>query len=122
MRISYLSSDVCSSDLPDHAHHAGGLMLQDVTVEHPVARVVGDEGDLHAFPRAHQHGVLPCSVARRRAVAAQHPEGVAVQMNRMVPSGVVGELEHAGSAVRSEEQTSALQSPMSISSAVFCLV
>src|SRR3546814_2695884 len=109
MRISDWSSDVCSSDL-----HARGLVLEDVAVDHPVARVVGDERDLDALVRRHQHRVLPLAMAGRRPVAAQHPEGMAVQMDRVMPGGVVVQSQIGRAHVE-------LQSLMRISYAGFCL-
>src|SRR3546814_10493138 len=118
-------------------------MSQDVAVEHTVAGVGGDEGNLGALARAQKHGVLPFTVAGRRAVAADHPEGMAVQVDRMMPRRVVVQRQNIGAAAgereerihhmalgrdavdspghRSEEHTSELQSLMRISSAVFCL-
>src|SRR3546814_3459451 len=38
----------------DDAHHAGGLVLEDVAVEHPVAGIVSNERDLHPLARRYQ--------------------------------------------------------------------
>src|SRR3546814_4128759 len=78
---------------PDDAHHPGRLVLEDVAMEHTVTGVVGDECDLDPLARAHQHGVLPLPMSGRHAVPAQHSERVAVQVDLVVPVGVVGELE-----------------------------
>src|SRR3546814_15919971 len=91
MRISDWSSDVCSSDLDaDDAHHARGLVLQDVAVEHPITGIVGGEGDLDALARRHQHGVLPLPMRGGRTVAGNKPAGVAMQADRVLPGRVVG--------------------------------
>jgi len=37
--------------------HARFLMFEDVAVEHPIAGIVGDEGDLGGFLLREQHGV-----------------------------------------------------------------
>jgi len=42
-----------SSDT-DIAHHTGFLMLDNVSMEHPIARIVGDEGELDALLRQHE--------------------------------------------------------------------
>lgn len=55
----------------DSAHHPRRLVLEDVAVEHPVAGVVGDEGDLDALLRRQQDGVLPFPKADRLAIAAE---------------------------------------------------
>lgn len=39
--------------------HAGGLVLEHVTMQHPLAGVVGDEGPRDFFPRTDQHLVEP---------------------------------------------------------------
>ena len=48
-------------------HHPGLLVLDDVAVEHPVAGIVGDEGDLGPVLGAEQDGVGP---VRRHAAPA----------------------------------------------------
>src|SRR3546814_4086238 len=93
MRISDWSSDVCSSDLlldcvsgySDHTHHAGLQVFEDVAVKHPVAGIVGDEGDVDPLPRCHEHGVLPFAEPRRCAVPGDHSERMTVQVARMGP-------------------------------------
>lgn len=74
---------------PYDAHHASGLMFEDVTVKHPVTRVVGDKRDLDLLARRHQHGVLPFAMLRRCAVPGNDPEAMAVQMHRVMPCGRV---------------------------------
>src|SRR3546814_17131155 len=88
MGISDWSSDVCSSDLrivgspskwlqsghTDRAHHPAGLVSEDVAVEHPVTRVISDEGDLDALVRCAQDSVLPFPVRGGCAAPGDHPE------------------------------------------------
>src|SRR3546814_19106546 len=50
---------------PNHTHHARGLVLEDVAVDHPVARVVGYARGLDALVRPHPHRVLPPALAGR---------------------------------------------------------
>src|SRR5262245_26249967 len=87
-----------SSCDPDHAHHAAFLVLKDVAVEHPVARVVGHESNLNLLAGGHQDGVLPFAIARGRTVATDDPEGVAVQVHGVPPCGLVAHGEHVGLA------------------------
>src|SRR3546814_7011080 len=92
MRISDWSSDVCSSDL--RAHHPAGLVSEDVAVEHPVTRVISDEGDLDALVRCAQDSVLPFPVRGGCAVPGDHPEDVAVQVDRVPAGGLVAQVEN----------------------------
>src|SRR4051812_37705835 len=78
-------------------------MLEDVAVKHPVAGVVGDEGDFDTLARRQQDGVLPFPESGRLAVTGQHPKGVAVQVHGMVPSRLVGHRDDAGPAVLERE-------------------
>ena len=59
------------------------LMVHDVAMQHPVAGIVGDEGDVHRFLRRNEDGVGPLSIGDRGTVALEHPEAVAVQVHRM---------------------------------------
>ena len=54
-------------------------------MEHPVAGIVGDESNFDLLPRRYQHRVLPFTVRCGLAIACDYPEGMAVQMDRMVP-------------------------------------
>src|SRR5581483_4933155 len=87
----------------DHTHHAALLMLQDVTVEHPVAGVVGDEGDLDLLARSHQHGILPLAILGRCSVAADDAEGVSVQVHWMPPRRLVVHRKHVGTSAFERE-------------------
>ena len=57
-------------------------MLDDVTVQHPVAGIVGDKGNLDLLFRQEKHGVR---VMHRQALlaAADDLERMAVNMDRM---------------------------------------
>src|SRR5262245_10897443 len=85
-------------------HHAGGLMLQDVAMDHPVAGIVGDEGDFDVLLRRNQYRVTPLPIGRCPAVARDDAEGMAMQMNRMVERSVVLELEYIGAPAFQKQQ------------------
>ena len=70
-----------------------------MAVEHPVAGVVGDKGDLDGFTRRHQNRIPPLPPRGRLAVAADDAEAVAVQMHRMPPRRLVTQGQHAALAV-----------------------
>lgn len=78
-------ADLWTSGNTDDPHHSSGLMLQSVAVEHPAARIVGEKGDLRALAQRHQHGVLPFAESSRAAIAAHHPERMAMQVDRVMP-------------------------------------
>src|SRR3546814_7499859 len=106
MRISDWSSDVCSSDLPQH----GEMVADRLGVRRADADV--DQADAAA--------------ARRDQVIGGHlvppPRAVGDERGRVHPRLVDIEAAGAGErCVRSEEHTSELQSLMRISYAVFCL-
>src|SRR3546814_1006975 len=117
MRISDLSSDVCSSDLAAEAARI-------VEAQHPAAAA--------ARPRERDVEVV---VDTHRRVGWKHPQtaGHAQVQQRAAGGGVeqqvLGAAAHRVDAlarqsfgdVRSEEHTSELQSLMRISYAVFCL-
>src|SRR5262249_271311 len=63
-----------SSRHADDAHHPALLVVEDVAVEHPVAGVVGDKGNLDALARRDQHRVAPLPILGRPAVSRDHPE------------------------------------------------
>src|SRR3546814_6213584 len=95
MRISDWSSDVCSSDLSVRR-------LAPATAQ-----------NAYLF---HQH----CAKAAAR-VAAQHRSGLCERIRSAQPQRLDRGVRALGGESRSEEHTSALQSLMRISYAVFCL-
>src|SRR3546814_269523 len=116
MRISDWSSDVCSSDLRcggrTRARHGGAAAAGRVLP----GRAVADQGAAHGPGRSRRRfGARlpatgkPCAAAPLRAGAGARAGG-----GRAWPGG-------AGTASRSAEHTSELQSLMRISYAVFCL-
>ena len=58
-----------------------------MAVQHPVAWIIGDQGDVGRLSRRDEHGVGPLMIGDGRAVAAQHPEAVAMEMHRVPPDG-----------------------------------
>src|SRR3546814_2691993 len=108
MRISYWSSDVCSSDLHDTGGGAGHVVL--VGAEQP--RMLGG--------LAADQGATGLDTGLGDAL---HDRGDALRHDP-ARGDVVGQEERLGAAddeVRSEEHTSELQSLMRISYAVFSL-
>src|SRR3546814_7110831 len=116
MRISDWSSDVCSSDLGEQCgigERGGG-----VERVRPGVAAGGDD----------RMQLLDAALAAEPAGAAVHDQAgfaerpghraARVQAGRVLPAHPV---EHPAVGVRSEEHTSALQSLMRISYAVFCL-
>src|SRR3546814_9262630 len=115
MRISDWSSDVCSSDLPiGHGAIVRGGIAVDLdpipsfgmadVVDHDVVMLAPEEGDRREAFSPAEH--VAC---RRRTL----PLGDRPMLDADIVAGLgVG---------RSDEHTSALQSLMSISYAVFCL-
>src|SRR5260370_42613732 len=87
----------CELGDAQNSHQPRGLMIGDVTMQHPVAGIVGDEGDFDLFLGRHQHGVTPLMVWNSGAVAAEHAKAVTVQMHRMPPRGVVAKREQRAS-------------------------
>ncbi len=71
---------VCRHNLCDayEAGHATRLVFQDVTVEHPVAGIVGNERDVDGFIALDQDRVLPRSMCRSFTIARDDPERVTV--------------------------------------------
>jgi hypothetical protein len=67
-------------------------MFKDVTVEHPIAGIVGDKRDLHGLTRRYENCVLPFPVPSRFAVSGEHSKDVTVQVHRVMPGGLVGHL------------------------------
>ena len=78
----------------NYAQHTGGGVFQDVAVEQPVARRVGDEGDIHSLIWKHQQAVHSFLMRRQLPVARQDAERMPVQMDRVRPSGVVVQAQH----------------------------
>src|SRR3546814_3963112 len=115
MRISYWSSDVCSSDLVADRLDEAGVRLRVLVGAGGARQLAGREVDVVvALTRAVdavgpvQPGVEPLRRVRRAHLACQHIAHLVV-----VGAGVL--------LGRSEEHTSELQSLMRISYAVFCL-
>src|SRR3546814_8036204 len=111
MRISYWSSDVCSSDLVDATvvlEAVAGALAQLV---HRPARM-GHADHRHVEPAARDH-----RLQRGKDLLVGKVAGGAEE-HECVGSGGVGSGSQAG---RSEEHTSELQSLMRISYAVLCL-
>src|SRR3546814_9530331 len=102
MRISDWSSDVCSSDL---WHLAVSFYL-----------TVGDVGEAITV-RSYD---APASGAKARVKAEDYQRRCRPCCAKPAPS-VPGGSRHVDAMLRSEEQTSELQSLMRISYAVFCL-
>src|SRR5690606_33682112 len=92
------------SNNPDTGHHAAGLVLQDMTVEHPVAGIVGDEANLGPLARREHDGIEPLAMAGRLAVASKDAKRVPMQVNRMVSSGLIHQVEHIASATAQDEE------------------
>src|SRR5262249_39476988 len=81
----------------DITHHPGVLVLDDVTMEHPVAGIVGDEGDLHPLLGVDQHGVA--EIGHDLAlVRLDDLEGMAVEVDRMGVRRRVDQLEDVAAA------------------------
>jgi hypothetical protein len=72
----------CGSGHPKITHHSALLMFDDVTVQHPVAGIVGDKGNLDLLLRQKKHGVR---VMHRQVLpaAVDDLERMAVNMDRM---------------------------------------
>src|SRR3546814_9711203 len=112
MRISDWSSDVCSSDLAQHA-----MRLFDDRIAEP--------GEAHdaagAFDERLAEQRLELADARRqRRLRDVARIGGAAEMAVLVQRDEILHLFERGEVVRSEEHTSELQSLMRISYAVFC--
>src|SRR3546814_4787275 len=109
MRISDWSSDVCSSDLQFAQFHAE-IALE---IAQPLERAM--DKDRRVMSRRAQFGDHPLRLAKR------------IGADKDAPVGLGGKRRHQpfdfrpGFRMRSEENTSELQSLMRISYAVFCL-
>ena len=66
-------------------------------MEHPFARIVRNEGDVHVLARPHHHGVAPLLKTRFLAVDRDDSEKVAVQVHGMRE---VGFIDHVQDDVR----------------------
>src|SRR3546814_7367088 len=109
MRISELSSDVCSSDLglvgSYGATHAGAFDVAYLaTLPNMVVMAAADEVEL-------AHMVHTMALHDSSPIAVRYPRG----------SGAGLDVPKTPERLRSEEHTSELQSLMRISYAVFCL-
>src|SRR3546814_3565882 len=106
MRISYWSSDVCSSDLTEYAR---GLL--------PTARIAACPG---CYPTAALLALLPLvegHAVDASTISVFAMSGVSGAGRSLKEANLFPEVAEA----RSEEHTSELQSLMRISYAVFCL-
>src|SRR3546814_7254543 len=117
MRISYWSSDVCSSDLAPHLEEAATLHLVVAGVErvHQVLHAAGGrpEGDGQGDGETDADGLRGLARDGRQLAL-----GEVAHLARRRSEQVGDVAAHVG---RSEEHTSELQSLMRISYAVFCL-
>src|SRR3546814_10905558 len=120
MRVSDWSSDVCSADLAEVGGDQCFLDAVEIVVVEP--RLAGQPGEILAEPfggaaKAAEQPFAPAlaghaaiSFASLGAATMRSPSRAVRRTSMMVPV-----------AARSEAHTSELQSPMRISSAVFCL-
>ena len=79
-------------------------MIGDVTMQHPVAGIVGHECDVDCLLRRNENGIRPLSVRDLRTIPTQHAEAVAVQMHRMPPRGVIAERQQITASVLKGEE------------------
>lgn len=63
-------------------------MFQNMAVEHPFARIVGDESDLDSVVDTKQYCVTKRPIGLRFTVADQHPKGMAMPFMRSMRSFV----------------------------------
>src|SRR5947207_2336239 len=79
-RLSWYLDSIIDLLSPDTAngHHPGLVMVSDVAMEHPVAAVIGDEGDLGSFACGHQHRIPPLPKLVRFAVPADDAKAMPV--------------------------------------------
>src|SRR3546814_4539352 len=113
MRISDWSSDVCSSDLDQHRDLGRGVEVE----ERRSLRLA-----LHGVDRAVL--VLKTQLVEQPDGAQDAGRGCSVELHQCLAPSVCGhafQIDERGTAERSEEHTSELQSLMRISYAVFCL-
>src|SRR3546814_1304794 len=119
MRISYWSSDVCSSDLKQHLLGWDYWML---TYDYDLFVIGAGSGGVRAARVSAAYGA-------RVAVAEEHRVGGTCVIRGCVPKKLLVYGSHFAEDLqdarrfgwRSEEHTSELQSLMRISYAVFCL-
>lgn len=96
--VGWLTWEPRSGDL-HMAHHAGLLVFEDVAMEHPVARIVGHEGDAGA-PARYQHHRVRATLRQVQPLDIEHLEGVAMQMDRVGAIRGVDQVEYIGLARR----------------------
>jgi len=60
-------------------------VIGDVTMQHPVAGIVGNERDVDGFFGWYENGIRPLPMRHGDAIATNDAEAVAVQMHRMPP-------------------------------------
>src|SRR3546814_3419064 len=120
MRISDLSSDVCSSDLLTHDLSNGGALLADGNIDavELLALIVALIGGLLVDEGVDGNGGLAGLAVADDQLALTAADGN--QRVNGLEAGLDG-LMHRFARNRSEEHTSELQSLMRISYAVFCL-
>src|SRR5262245_61976733 len=87
--ISYRSRNT------DDPHHPGFLVIGDMAVEHPVARVVGDEGDFDDLAGRNQCRIAPLATSSRFSVTADDAEAVPMPMHRVPPRGLISQDQDA---------------------------
>src|SRR5687767_8365716 len=81
---SLLPPDLGLSNL-EHTHHPVILVIEDVTVEHPLSRVVVvPDDEARRLMLRDVDDVLPATVLLGHAIAVEHLELVAVQMERVI--------------------------------------
>src|SRR5260370_39521594 len=64
----------CRSCDAQDGHQTGRLMVHDVTMQHPVAGIVGDESALHDIFWPHEDRVGPLAERNGRAIAAEQAQ------------------------------------------------
>src|SRR4029077_13477385 len=75
-------SSSCNALISELRHHAGGLVVEIVTVERPSPGIVGVESDPDTAHRHDQNSVADGAL-HRPAVDRDHLESMAMQMHRM---------------------------------------
>src|SRR3546814_8518876 len=113
MSISDWSSDVCSSDLL--GHHAGtGLPLSDYDAH-------GGQADLVIYQSSTGSSAVDWLLRRSEPLAVNYHNITPASFFEAWDDQAAASMRRARAQLRSEEHTSALQSLMRISYAVFCL-
>src|SRR3546814_1262312 len=119
MRISDWSSDVCSSDLPGRARPGAVRGQRGQRIPRRTLSASAADAGGPAVPRPPAPGDAAPG-ARLGAAGTGDPVRHQTAV-RGRPQAAQGTAHRVGTAVRSEEHTSELQSLMRISYAVFCL-